>query len=96
MSGLIWIQTVWHSDGIPERTFWKNVDSEINQQMTKNMQNYPVGKVLYTVKPVLNDHWKIDKNRILMTNGSLMKVESIAEGSIWSILQYFWPALSDI
>ena len=30
-----------------------------------------------------------------MTNGSLMKVESIAECSVWSILQYFWPALSD-
>ena len=29
------------------------------------------------------------------TNGSLMKVQSIAEGSPWSILQYFWPALSD-
>ena len=30
-----------------------------------------------------------------MTNGSLMKVESNAECSPWSILQYFWPALSD-
>ena len=30
-----------------------------------------------------------------MTHGSLMKVESIAECSPWSILQYFWPALSD-
>ena len=30
-----------------------------------------------------------------MTNGSLMKVKSIAECSLWSILQYFWPALSD-
>ena len=31
-----------------------------------------------------------------MTNGSLMKVESIAECSHpWSILQYVWPAFSD-
>ena len=30
-----------------------------------------------------------------MTKGSLMKIESIAECSPWSILQYFWPALSD-
>ena len=30
---------------------------------------------------------KIDKTKSLMTNGSLMKVESIAE--CWSILQYF-------
>ena len=29
------------------------------------------------------------QNKDLMTNGSLMKVESIAEGSPWSILQYF-------
>ena len=30
-----------------------------------------------------------------MTSGSLMKVESIAECSPRSILQYLWPALSD-
>ena len=30
-----------------------------------------------------------------MTTGSLMKVKSIAECSKGSILQYFWPALSD-
>ena len=30
-----------------------------------------------------------------MTNGSLMKVKSIAECSPWSILQYFWPALTN-
>ena len=28
-----------------------------------------------------------------MTNGSLMKFESIAD--VWTILQYFWPALRD-
>ena len=48
----------------------------------------------------VNWYWKpifavfLDKNRqkkILVTNGNLMKVESIAE----SILQYLWPALSD-
>ena len=38
---------------------------------------------------------KIDKTKILMINGSLMKVESIAERSSWSIQQYLWPALSD-
>ena len=30
-----------------------------------------------------------------MANGSLMKVESIAECSNGSILQYFWPSLND-
>ena len=39
----------------------------------------------YTVEPVS----KIDKTKILMTNGSLMKVQCIAECSPWSILQYF-------
>ena len=42
-----------------------------------------------TVKPVLSGHSKIDKTQMLMTNGSLMKIESIAECSHWSILQYF-------
>ena len=36
----------------------------------------------------------MDKTKILKISGSLMKVESIAECSPWSILQYFWPALS--
>ena len=31
---------------------------------------------------------KKDKTKVLMTNGSLMKVKSIAECSHWSILQY--------
>ena len=35
----------------------------------------------YTVNPVLSGHSKKDKTRILMTNGSLMKVESISECS---------------
>ena len=33
------------------------------------------------VKPVLSGHSKIDKTMVLKTNGSLMKVESIAERS---------------
>ena len=48
-----------------------------------------------TVKPVLSGHSKIDKTNVLKTNGNLMKVKSIAECSKGSILQYFWPALSD-
>ena len=38
---------------------------------------------------------KIDNTKNLMTTGSLLKVESIAECFPWSILQYFLPALSD-
>ena len=32
-----------------------------------------------TVKPVLSGHSKIDKIKLFMADGSLMKVESIAE-----------------
>ena len=42
-----------------------------------------------TIKPVLSGHSKIDKTKTLMTKGSLMKVQSIAECSPWSILKYF-------
>ena len=58
-----------------------------------------------TVKPVLSGHSKIDKTKVLMPNGSLMKVESIAECSVehsaipltctmrLSVLKtYFWPS----
>ena len=34
---------------------------------------------------------KIDKTKVFKTAGSLMQVESIAECSPWSILQYFRP-----
>ena len=34
-----------------------------------------------TVKPVLSGHSKIDETKIFMTNGSLIKVEIIAECS---------------
>ena len=36
----------------------------------------------YTVKPVYSDRSKIDKTKVLTTNGSLRKVESIAECSL--------------
>ena len=49
---------------------------------------FVVHEIMNTVKPVLSDHSNIDKTKVLMTNGSLMKVESIAECSLWSILQY--------
>ena len=46
--------------------------------------------VICTVKPVIRGHSKIDKTKVLRTNGSLMKVERIAECSLEeSILQYF-------
>ena len=51
--GLIWIQTAWHSDGIPEIIF-KKVDFEKNQ-MTKKHAKLPRGQRLngYLVKAKL-------------------------------------------
>ena len=42
-SGLIWIQSVWHSGGIPERIFEK-VDFEKNQQTTTKHEKFPKGQ----------------------------------------------------
>ena len=55
-------------------------------------ENRIIKKKLSYSKAVLSGHSKIDKTKVFMTNGSLMKVKSIAECSPWSILQYFWPA----
>ena len=46
-------------------------------------------KISNRVKLVLSGYSKKDRTNVLMANGSLMKVESIAECSHWSILQYF-------
>ena len=43
----------------------------------------------YTVKPVLSGHSKIDKTKVLKTNGSLMKVKSFAECSLGAFCNTF-------
>ena len=48
----------------------------------------------YSESTILKQPLKKDKTKILISNGSLMKVKRIAECSPWSILQYFLPALS--
>ena len=50
------------------------------------MQTVETDEYSGTVKPVYKGHLKIDKIKILMTNGSLIKVKSIAECSHWMIL----------
>ena len=66
------------------------IDSSLVEELGKEVQQLFL-TVMFdsTVKPVLSGPSKIDKTKVLMTNGSLMKVESIAECSPWSILQYF-------
>ena len=57
--------------------------SEVRPKLTLTILNTDA------VKPVLSGHEKKDKTKVLKTNGSLMKVKSVAECSPWSILQYF-------
>ena len=42
-----------------------------------------------TVKPVISGCSKIDKTKVLKTNGSLMKVETIAECSLGAFCNTF-------
>ena len=51
-------------------------------------------RLFNTVKPVLGGHSQKDQKWVLKTNYRLMQVNSIAESSKGSILQYFQPALS--
>ena len=46
-------------------------------------------ELAHTVKPVLSGHPKIDKTKVLETNGILMKVESIAECSLGAFCSTF-------
>ena len=46
-----------------------------------SINDIDITKSANTVKPVLSGHSKIDKTKVLKTNGSLMKVKSIAECS---------------
>ena len=46
-------------------------------------------KVKNTVKPVLSSHSKIDKTKVLKTDGSLMKVESTTECSLGAFCNTF-------
>ena len=38
MPGLIWIQTVWHSDSAPERIYCKKINFELYQQTKQIMK----------------------------------------------------------
>ena len=45
--------------------------------------------MINTVKPVLSGYSKIDKTKTLKTNGSLIKVESLAECSLGAFCNTF-------
>ena len=68
-----------------------------NFKYLENLENLelPTLNICYNSKTRFKRPLIKDKTKPLKTNDSLMKVESIAECFSWSILQYFWPALSD-
>ena len=70
---------------VKKSDFNKKYSSTCNSESTKQK----VGVRSQNSKTCLKQPLKKDKTKILITNSSLMKVESIAECSPWSILQYF-------
>ena len=61
------------------RNSFKQSKNQLNRYHNQITQTGKTCANKNTVKPVLSGHSKIDQTKILMTNGSLMKVESIAE-----------------
>ena len=66
-----------------EESHGRNIKSENDNIYVCAIMSGSETKTLYkyTVKPVSSSHSKMDKTKVLKTNGSLMKVESIAECS---------------
>ena len=57
--------------------------------MHKNQICAVISLIMNTLKPVLSGYSKIDITKILETNGSLMKAESIAECSLGKPISVF-------
>ena len=67
----VWAINIGHFNDPAHGGSWIKVRSYVH--VNKHFEHL----IVITVKPVLKGHSKIDKTKILMTNGSLMKVESI-------------------
>ena len=98
LNNLYW--ALWeHSGSVGDAIDWGLKAPWFEAHHLKSHCIVSLSKTLYpllsTVKPVLSGHSKNIQNKEIMTNASIIKVESIAECSPWSILQYFWPALSN-
>ena len=60
-----------------------------DRRMESGTQDDSVIELTSTVKPVLSSHSKIDKTNVSKTNGSLMKIKSIAECSLGAFCNTF-------
>ena len=70
-----------HNDAGEARTRGYSISTPNNWSRLHNDQNSENS----TVKLVVSDHSKVDKEKVLKTNGSLMKNENIAENSLGAI-----------
>ena len=68
-------------------TFYKKALSE--PWLLAGVISTEISCVGYTVNPVLSGHSKKDKTNVLKTNGSLIKVKSIAECSLGAFCNTF-------
>ena len=90
MSGLIWVQTVWHSNGIPEIIFQK-VDFEKNQQMTKKYTNLPImPRVSTSDKPRLVSQTNITFYAIKIDSLNCLRFVGIVLFTFYIILVFAW------
>ena len=83
MSGYKYFGIVDHDEIILPYRRWTIKQMLVNRKsclLDTRVERPPLPQLakVYTVKHVLRGHSKIDKTKIVMTNGSLMKVESIA------------------
>ena len=69
-------------------------DGKPDAKITRERRDEHTLIMVSEVKPALSGNSKIDKTKVLKTNGSLMKVDRIAKCSL-GIMQYFRPAWSD-
>ena len=85
---------VWHiqSSGfrfltcVYKQRFVNESEYYYKDAISKPTSNMILNRLEKYSKTCVNGHSKIDKTKILMTYGSLMKVQSIAECSPWGML----------
>ena len=56
---------------------------------SRNTERLHLARIAITVNPVLSGHLKINKTKVLKTDGSLMQVGSIAECSLGAFCNIF-------
>ena len=83
---------------LTQKDYHAEISKQINQIELAETEKLPNSQkcliILHIVgweiiKPVLSSHSKIAKTKVLKTNGSLMKVKSIAESSFGAFLVFF-------